>query len=105
MVHGLFVGILEVARNGPWADITGVLLSPQLKLKNMVTTQQEKLIGEKDLTLERHKHELETQKESLSRKDEEVCTSIVHVLLCVAHSPNLIIISIVIFCLTLLYPV
>ena len=76
MVYGLLVGIHLLARNGSWAinrDIIAVLyLPPQLKLKNMVTTQQEKLIGEKDIALERHKHELETQKENLSRKDEEV---------------------------------
>ena len=44
----------------------------QLKLKNMVTTQQEKLLGEKEVVIERHKHELQGVKDDLAKKLEEV---------------------------------
>jgi len=38
----------------------------------MVTTQQEKLLGEKDVVLERQKHEIRVLNESLSQKQEDV---------------------------------
>ena len=44
----------------------------QLKLKNMVTTQQEKLLGEKEMELERQKHELHSMNETLAKKQDEV---------------------------------
>ena len=44
----------------------------QLKLKNMVTTQQEKLLGEKEVVIERQKHELQGVKDDLAKKLEEV---------------------------------
>lgn len=44
----------------------------QLKLKNMVTTQQEKLLGEKEVVMERQKHELQGIKDDLAKKQEEV---------------------------------
>ena len=47
---------------------------PQLKLKNMVTTQQEKLLGEKEMVIERQKHELQSINEDLGRKQDEVYT-------------------------------
>jgi hypothetical protein len=44
----------------------------QLKLKNMVTTQQEKLLGEKDVVIERQKHELQGIKDDLAKTLDEV---------------------------------
>ena len=44
----------------------------QLKLKNMVTTQQEKLLGEKEVAIERQKHELQAVKNDLAKKLDEV---------------------------------
>ena len=44
----------------------------QLKLKNMVTTQQEKLLGEKEVAIERQKHELQAVKDDLAKKLDEV---------------------------------
>ena len=38
----------------------------------MVTTQQEKLLGEKDVVVERQKHELHTLNEALTQKQEDV---------------------------------
>ena len=48
----------------------------QLKLKNMVTTQQEKLLGEKEVIIERQKHELQAVKDDLTKKLDEVYTVI-----------------------------
>ena len=44
----------------------------QLKLKNMVTTQQEKLLGEKEIVTERQKHEIQSLSDDLAKKQEEV---------------------------------
>lgn len=44
----------------------------QLKAKNMVTVQQENVLGEKGLKLQYLEQELETIKRSLSLKEEEV---------------------------------
>ena len=44
----------------------------QLKLKNMVTTQQEKLLGEKEMVVERQKHEIQSLNDELTKKQEEV---------------------------------
>ena len=44
----------------------------QLKLKNMVTTQQEKLLGEKEVVIERQKHKLQAVKDDLAKKLDEV---------------------------------
>ena len=38
----------------------------------MVTTQQEKLLGEKEMAVERQKHELQALNEALTQKQEEV---------------------------------
>lgn len=38
----------------------------------MVTTQQEKLLGEKEVVIERQKHELQGIKDDLAKKLEEV---------------------------------
>ena len=46
----------------------------QLKLKNMVTTQQEKLLGEKEMVIERQKHELQNLNDNLAKKQDEVQT-------------------------------
>ena len=48
------------------------LLSFQLKLRNVVTTQQEKLLGEREADVERQRQRMEALKSSLSQKDEEV---------------------------------
>jgi hypothetical protein len=42
----------------------------------MVTTQQEKLLGEKEVVIERQKHELQAVKDDLAKKLDEVhgCT-------------------------------
>lgn len=44
----------------------------KLKLKNMVTTQQERLLGERETALQRQKHELDAVRESLAQKQDEV---------------------------------
>ena len=44
----------------------------QLKLRNVVTMQQEKLLGERDTALEKQRQETEALRSSLSQKDEEV---------------------------------
>lgn len=45
----------------------------QLKLRNMVTTKQESLLGEKDKELSRLNQEVETLQRSLAQQEEEVC--------------------------------
>ena len=44
----------------------------QLKLRNVATTQQEKLLGEKEASLERQVQENQGLSRSLAQKDEEV---------------------------------
>ena len=44
----------------------------QLKLRNMVTMQQEKLLGEREAALEKQCRETEALRNSLTQKDEEV---------------------------------
>ena len=46
----------------------------QLKLRNVVTMQQEKLLGEREAALEKQHQEKESLRSSLTQKDEEVCT-------------------------------
>ena len=46
----------------------------QLKLRNMVTMQQEKLLGEREAALEKQRQEIESLRSSLTQKDEEVYT-------------------------------
>ena len=48
----------------------------------MVTTQQEKLLGEKDIVLERQKHEMRVLNEALAQKQEDVSG------LCLASFPG-----------------
>ena len=55
-----------------------MLFTFQLKLKNMVTTQQEKLLGEKEVVIERQKHELQGVKDNLAKKLEEVMSFTMH---------------------------
>lgn len=38
----------------------------------MVTTQQEKLLGEKEMVIERQKHELQSLNEDVTKKQDEV---------------------------------
>ena len=38
----------------------------------MVTTQQEKLLGEKEMVVERQKHEIQSLNDELTKKQEEV---------------------------------
>ena len=45
----------------------------QLKLRNQVTTEQEKLLGEKNREMEEMRKDLESTKTSLRNKSEEVC--------------------------------
>ena len=45
----------------------------QLKLRNQVTTEQEKLLGEKNREMEEMRKDLESTKTSLRNKNEEVC--------------------------------
>ena len=44
----------------------------QLKLRNQVTTEQEKLLGEKNKEMEEIRKELEQVKVAFSQKEEEV---------------------------------
>ena len=57
-----------------------MLFTFQLKLKNMVTTQQEKLLGEKDVVIERQKYELQAIKDDLAKKLDEVQCCSLHLL-------------------------
>ena len=53
--------------------LTSAFPSPlQLKLRNVVTTQQEKLLGEKEVALEKQTQEIQSLKDSLTQKQEEV---------------------------------
>ena len=59
--------------NGRLSDsVNDVTRTPQLKLKNMVTTQQERLLGERETALQRQKHELDAVRDSLAQKQDEV---------------------------------
>ena len=51
----------------------------QLKLRNVVTTQQERLLGEREADLQKQRQETEALKSSLTLKDEEVLNVHVHV--------------------------
>lgn len=56
------------------------LLHPlQLKLRNMVTTQQERVIGEREGALDKLRLESEAVKVTMARKDEEVCGVILEI--------------------------
>ena len=50
----------------------GVLLCSQLNMATAAATQQEKVLGEKELTMERQKQEIESLSRNLTLKQEEV---------------------------------
>lgn len=52
----------------------------------MVTTQQEKLLGEKEVVIERQKHELQGIKDDLAKKQEEVRNQINYMYMCIIVS-------------------
>ena len=57
----------------------------QLKLRNVVMMQQEKLLGEREAALEKQRQETESLKSSLTQKDEEVSVCTVQVTLLCPH--------------------
>ncbi len=58
-----------------WHFVSWFIPPLQLKLRNMVTTQQERVIGEREGALDKLRLELEAVKVAMARKDEEVCLS------------------------------
>lgn len=50
-----------------------MILFIQIKLRNQIATEQEKLLGDKDHELEKLRQDLATTKNTLKTTDDEVC--------------------------------
>ena len=64
-------------RRGKGDDVANIIqvpppLPPQLKVRNVVTTKQEKLLGERDETIASLRQEVESLKKNLAQREEEV---------------------------------
>ena len=64
MVLFIYSIVMNVSKI-PW-------FSNQIKLRNQIATEQEKLLGEKDQELERLRQDLATTKDNYKKSDDEV---------------------------------